>query len=164
VLNQDALLGLEHGLTRLMMPLFRLLYARRDNNHRGSRANIAAITIWATSSTLFLDDTLMYSAAIFPTPDTDLREAIGREIDRICRKLELQPDDHLLEIGSAGAASPCTPRIRYGCRVTTPPFPGTVHGRARVREAGPGGPGDGALSGDYPTCAALSTNCVSIEN
>jgi cyclopropane-fatty-acyl-phospholipid synthase len=35
VLNQDALLGLEKGLTRLMMPLFRLWYARRDNQPGG---------------------------------------------------------------------------------------------------------------------------------
>jgi cyclopropane-fatty-acyl-phospholipid synthase len=76
VLNQDALLGLEKGLTRLMMPLFRLWYARRDNHRGGSRANIAAhYDLGNEFYRLFLDETLMYSAAIFPTPDTGLREA-----------------------------------------------------------------------------------------
>ncbi|MBS1223078.1 MAG: Cyclopropane-fatty-acyl-phospholipid synthase [Proteobacteria bacterium] len=139
VLNQDALLGLEHGLTRLMMPLFRLLYARRDNNHRGSRANIAAhYDLGNEFYRLFLDDTLMYSAAIFPTPDTDLREASVAKIDRICRKLELQPDDHLLEIGSGWGGFALYAAQRYGCRVTTTTISREQYelARARVREAG----------------------------
>jgi len=120
VLNQDALQGLEHGLTRLMMPLFRWLYARRDNTERGSRANIAAhYDLGNEFYRLFLDDTLMYSAAIFPSPDAGLREASIAKLERICRKLELQPDDHLLEIGSGWGGFALYAAQHYGCRVTT---------------------------------------------
>ena len=120
VINQDALLELEKGLTRLMMPLFRWLYARRDNNPRGSRANIAAhYDLGNEFYRLFLDETLMYSAAIFPTPDTDLRAASVAKIDRICRKLDLKPDDHLLEIGSGWGGFALYAAQQYGCRVTT---------------------------------------------
>ena len=139
VLNQDALLGLEQGLTRLMMPLFRLLYARRDNSQRGSRANIAAhYDLGNEFYRLFLDDTLMYSSAIFPTPDTGLREASVAKIDRICRKLELKPDDHLLEIGSGWGGFALHAAQHYGCRVTTTTISQEQYQltRERVREAG----------------------------
>ncbi len=139
VLNQDALLGLEQGLTRLMMPLFRLLYAGRDNNRGGSRANIAAhYDLGNEFYRLFLDDTLMYSSAIFPTPDTGLREASVAKIDRICRKLELQPDDHLLEIGAGWGGFALHAAQHYGCRVTTTTISREQYelARERVREAG----------------------------
>lgn len=120
VLNQEALQGLEHGLTRLMMPLFRRLYARRDNTEHGSRLNIAAhYDLGNEFYRLFLDETLMYSAAIFPTPDAGLREASIAKLERICRKLELQPDDHVLEIGSGWGGFALYAAQRYGCRVTT---------------------------------------------
>lgn len=139
VLNQDALLGLEKGLTRLMTPLFQLLYARRDNTPRGSRANIAAhYDLGNEFYRLFLDETLMYSAAIFPTPDAGLREASIAKLDRICRKLELQPDDHLLEIGSGWGGFALHAAQHYGCRVTTTTISKEQYRLAceRVREAG----------------------------
>lgn len=139
VLNQDALLGLEKGLTRLMTPLFQRLYARRDNTPRGSRANIAAhYDLGNEFYRLFLDETLMYSAAIFPTPDAGLREASIAKLDRICRKLELQPDDHLLEIGSGWGGFALHAAQHYGCRVTTTTISREQYRLAceRVREAG----------------------------
>ena len=139
VLNQDALLGLEKGLTRLIMPLLRLLYARRDNNRRGSRANIAAhYDLGNEFYRLFLDDTLMYSAAIFPTPQTGLREASIAKNDRICRKLELNPNDHLLEIGAGWGGFALYAAQHYGCRVTTTTISQEQYQLAceRVREAG----------------------------
>jgi len=139
VLNQEALLGLEKGLTRLMMPLFRLLNLRRANTRRGSRANIAAhYDLGNEFYRLFLDDTLMYSAAVFPTPDTDLRDASIAKNDRICRKLELRPDDHLLEIGSGWGGFALHAARHYGCRVTTTTISREQYqmARERVREAG----------------------------
>ncbi|MCC8999323.1 MAG: cyclopropane-fatty-acyl-phospholipid synthase family protein [Candidatus Contendobacter sp.] len=139
VLNQDALLGLEKGLTRLMMPLFRLLYACRDNNRGGSRANIAAhYDLGNEFYRLFLDETLMYSAAIFPTPDAKLQEASIAKMDRVCRKLELNPDDHLLEIGSGWGGFALYAAQQYGCRVTATTISQEQYQLAcdRVREAG----------------------------
>lgn len=139
VLNQDALLGLEKGLARLITPLFRLLYARRDNDRHGSRANIAAhYDLGNEFYRLFLDDTLMYSSAVFPTPDAPLRDASVAKIDRICRKLELKPDDHLLEIGSGWGGFALHAARHYGCRVTTTTISQEQYQLAceRVREAG----------------------------
>ena len=139
VLNQDALRGLEHGLTRLMMPLFRLLNRGRDNTRRGSRANIAAhYDLGNEFYRLFLDETLMYSAAVFPTPKASLREASVAKMDRICRKLELNPNDHLLEIGSGWGGFALHAAQRYGCRVTTTTISQEQYqlARERVRKAG----------------------------
>lgn len=139
VINQNALLELEKGLTRLMMPLFRWLYARRDNSQRGSRANIAAhYDLGNEFYRLFLDETLMYSSAIFPTPDAGLREASIVKLDCICRKLDLKPEDHLLEIGSGWGGFALHAAQHYGCRVTTTTISREQYRLTceRVREAG----------------------------
>ena len=42
----------------------------------------------------------MYSSAIFERRDMPLEEASRAKLDRICDKLDLQPSDHVLEIGT----------------------------------------------------------------
>ena len=49
---------------------------------------------------LMLDETMMYSAAIFERRETSLAEASRAKLDRICDKLDLGPGDHVLEIGT----------------------------------------------------------------
>ena len=49
---------------------------------------------------LMLDETMMYSCAIFERRDMSLAEASRAKLDRICDKLDLQPSDHVLEIGT----------------------------------------------------------------
>ena len=49
---------------------------------------------------LMLDETMMYSAAIFEPRETTLAEASRAKLDRICDKLDLGPGDHVLEIGT----------------------------------------------------------------
>lgn len=48
---------------------------------------------------LFLDESLAYSCAYFERPNETLEQAQLNKYRRICDKLELGPDDHLLEIG-----------------------------------------------------------------
>lgn len=120
VLNRAVLDGLERGLARLAMPLFRALHAIRRNTRSGSRSNIAAhYDLGNEFYRLFLDETLMYSSGVFPTPASSLHDASVAKIDRICRKLDLQPSDHLLEIGTGWGGFALHAATRYGCRVTT---------------------------------------------
>ena len=49
---------------------------------------------------LMLDETMMYSSAIFERRDMSLEEASRAKLDRICDKLDLGPSDHVLEIGT----------------------------------------------------------------
>jgi cyclopropane-fatty-acyl-phospholipid synthase len=68
---------------------------------------------------LMLDETMMYSSAIFSGPGMDLGEAQRVKLDRLCTKLGLVPDDHLVEIGTGWGGFACHAAANYGCRVTT---------------------------------------------
>jgi len=59
-------------------------------------------------------------------------------MDAACRKLALEPDDHLLEIGTGWGALAIHAASRYGCRVTTTTISREQHALAsqRVRDAG----------------------------
>jgi cyclopropane-fatty-acyl-phospholipid synthase len=67
----------------------------------------------------FLDDTRMYSCAIFSKPESSLHEASITKIDRICKKLNLSPADHLLEIGTGWGGFALHAAKHYGCRITS---------------------------------------------
>ncbi|MFO1428965.1 MAG: cyclopropane-fatty-acyl-phospholipid synthase family protein [Candidatus Competibacteraceae bacterium] len=139
LLNRDVMNGLERGPARLAMPLFRLGRALRRNTRRGSRANIAAhYDLGNDFYRLFLDETLMYSCAVFPTAGSSLEEASFAKLERICHKLQLGPQDHLLEIGTGWGGFALHAAARYGCRVTTTTISRRQYelARERVRQAG----------------------------
>src|ERR1700677_1096829 len=48
---------------------------------------------------LFLDPEMVYSCGYFEAPETSLEAAQTAKLDKICRKLRLQPGDRLLDIG-----------------------------------------------------------------
>lgn len=48
---------------------------------------------------LFLDRNMVYSCAYFERPDQDLDTAQERKLDLVCRKLNLQPGETLLDVG-----------------------------------------------------------------
>ncbi len=120
-------------------PIQALTGALRRNTITRSREQIAAhYDLGNDLYELFLDETLMYSAAVFETPQASLHEASLAKLDRICRKLQLRPEDHLLEIGTGWGAMAVYAAERYGCRVTTTTISKEQHAvaTARVREAG----------------------------
>lgn len=68
---------------------------------------------------LLLDETMGYSCAVFDPPSATLTEASNTKFDRLCRKLDLRPDDHVVEIGTGWGHFAVFAAQRYGCRVTT---------------------------------------------
>ena len=139
VRNREALEGMEAGLARLSAPLRAAYHALRKNTVDGSRSNISAhYDLSNDFFALFLDETMTYSCGIFDSEETTLREASIAKIDSICRKLELSPDDHLLEIGTGWGAFAIHAAREYGCRVTTTTISKEQHAfaAARIREAG----------------------------
>ena len=68
---------------------------------------------------LMLDETMMYSCAFFERPEVTLAEAQTAKLDRLCRKLALSPDDHVVEIGTGWGGFALHAARHYGCRVTT---------------------------------------------
>ncbi|MDA0747318.1 MAG: cyclopropane-fatty-acyl-phospholipid synthase, partial [bacterium] len=110
----------DQGWGRLTAPAYRLVHALHRNTFRGSRRNIAAhYDLGNAFFRLFLDENLMYSCAIFPREDASLEEASRYKVDRICRKLALTPEDHVLEIGTGWGGFAIHAAKEYGCRVTT---------------------------------------------
>ncbi len=68
---------------------------------------------------LMLDETMTYSCALFEHPHATLRDAQMVKIDRLCAKLELRPNDRVVEIGTGWGGFALHAAQRYGCRVTT---------------------------------------------
>ncbi len=68
---------------------------------------------------VMLDETMSYSCAIFERPGVTLVEAQRAKIDRLCRKLRLEPDDDVVEIGTGWGGFAIHAAERYGCRVVT---------------------------------------------
>jgi cyclopropane-fatty-acyl-phospholipid synthase len=108
---------------------------------------------------LFLDETMTYSCAVFERPESSLREAQEAKLDIACRKLDLGPGDHLLEIGTGWGSLAIHAASRYGCKVTTTTISRAQHELAarRVREAGVA---DRVTVGSrtIATCEAASTS------
>jgi cyclopropane-fatty-acyl-phospholipid synthase len=118
--NSRLLVGLDQGLGRFTLPLHWLYHLGRKNTRKGSKKNISAhYDLGNDFYSLFLDPTMAYSAAVFPSEDTTLEEGSRAKFDGICRKLELSANDHLLEIGTGWGGFAMHAAEKYGCTVTT---------------------------------------------
>ena len=97
-----------------------LIHKIRSNNKRNARLNIAAhYDLGNDFFRLFLDNKMMYSAAIFPNRHASLDQAAEYKLAHICRRLQLKATDHLLEIGSGWGGMATYAAKQYSCRVTT---------------------------------------------
>ncbi len=86
----------------------------------------------------FLDDTMMYSCAVFEHPGATLEQASLAKLERVCSKLRLAPGEHVLEIGTGWGGFAQYAAERYGCRVTTTTISAEQHAYAtrRISDAG----------------------------
>jgi cyclopropane-fatty-acyl-phospholipid synthase len=66
-----------------------------------------------------LDETMMYSCAVFERPTESLAEASVHKLDRLANLLVLAPGDRVLEIGTGWGGFAIHAATRYGCDVTT---------------------------------------------
>jgi cyclopropane-fatty-acyl-phospholipid synthase len=137
--NRLALEGLDGGLARFSWPLRKLLNLGTRNTRAGALKNIQShYDLGNEFFEKMLDPTMMYSSAIFPTAEATLHEASVHKLEVVCRKLNLQPDEHLIEIGTGWGGLAMHAAQRFGCRVMTT----TISRRqfdlatARVRAAG----------------------------
>jgi cyclopropane-fatty-acyl-phospholipid synthase len=124
---------------RLLVPAQRAAGLIPENTRMGARRNVTAhYDLGNDLFALFLDDTMTYSCAFFERPDLSLSEAQEAKLDLACRRLDLQPGDHLLELGTGWGSLALHAASRYGCRVTTTTISHAQHELAvrRVSEAG----------------------------
>lgn len=165
VLNIDVLDSLEDGYARLTAPLRKMLHAIRRNTRSGSRKNIAAhYDLGNEFFRLFLDQTMMYSSAIFTRPDMSLHEAQLERLDIICRKLDLRPGERVVEIGTGWGGFALHAAQRYGCQVTTTTISQEQYrlARERVSQAGLDGSIE-VVCADYRDLRGSYDKLVSIE-
>lgn len=137
--NRKLFESVDSGWVRLAAPLLRLYHAAHRNSRGGSRRNIAAhYDLGNDFFRLFLDPTLMYSCALFADPSSSLEEASETKIEHICRRLQLAPEDRVVEIGTGWGGFAIHAAGTYGCHVTTTTISKEQHECAleRVHEAG----------------------------
>jgi cyclopropane-fatty-acyl-phospholipid synthase len=118
--NQRYLNNMDSTWSALSKFALNILDKCKPNSLVGSKKNIAAhYDLNNDFFSLFLDETMMYSAAIYPNDNSSLYKASVYKLDHICKRLNLTEKDHLLEIGTGWGGLAIHAAKYYGCRVTT---------------------------------------------
>jgi cyclopropane-fatty-acyl-phospholipid synthase len=152
-------------LAPLRDALRRPRWRRRTTTRETDRENIAAhYDLGDDFFRLFLDPSLAYSSGVFPAPESSLEEASIEKFDRICHKLGLGPDDHVVEIGTGWGGFAIHAASRYRCRVTTTTISPSqfAYATRAVHEAGLDHLVT-VLNRDYRDLAGTFSHLVSIE-
>lgn len=97
----------------------RLRHRLRSNTVRGSRRNIRAhYDLGNDFYRVFLDKGMVYSCAYYRQAADSLETAQEEKLDLICRKLQIEPGDRVLEIGCGWGAFAMHAARHYGAYVT----------------------------------------------
>ncbi len=132
--NLDTLDRAQEAFAPLLRPLRSAGGWINRNTRERSRANISQhYDIGNDLFELMLDDTMSYSAGIFESAQATLHDASIAKMDRLCRKLQLSPSDHLVELGSGWGGLAVYAAETYGCRVTTTTISAEQHQLAGER-------------------------------
>ena len=139
ILNWQIMDKMDKGWSWLSEPVHKLYHYFRRNTLKGSKENIVAhYDLGNDFYRLFLDETLTYSCGIFEHENTTLEAASIAKYDRICRKLQLHPEDHVIEIGGGWGGFSIHAAKNYGCRVTTTTISDEQYALAEKRIAASG--------------------------
>ena len=118
--NLDSLDDMESGFASIGNWWLKRRHQARSNTRSGSRQNIHAhYDLGNEFFELMLDSTMTYSSGYFASDSSSMEEASVEKLDRICRKLNLKPSDHVIEIGTGWGSFAIHAASHYGCRVTT---------------------------------------------
>src|SRR3954453_2007711 len=138
-LNAGSIDRFRRRLAPVLVPIQAATGTLRANSRTASRKQIAAhYDLGNDLFELMLDPTMSYSSGWFAREEMTLHEAAVAKLELVCERLDLQPDDHLLEIGSGWGALAIHAASTRGCRVTTTTISREQHELAveRVRAAG----------------------------
>lgn len=162
----ESLDRLHTGLpARLAAPLRTLAYRMERNSRPGARRNIAAhYDLSNEFFALWLDETMMYSCAMWPSGVDDLHTAQLVRLETICRRLDLRPEHHLIEIGTGWGGLAIYAAATRGCRVTTTTISSEQarFARDRIERAGLADRIE-VLENDYRDLSGAYDRLVSIE-
>jgi cyclopropane-fatty-acyl-phospholipid synthase len=103
------------------MPIFnKIKHTMRKNSKTNSRKNISAhYDLSNNFYKLMLDDTMMYSSAVFSNKEEDLYTAQKNKLEKLSSKLNLKENSNVLEIGSGWGAMALHLANDKKCNVTT---------------------------------------------
>jgi cyclopropane-fatty-acyl-phospholipid synthase len=138
-LSVSGLDRLRRLLAPLLIPMQRWARWIERNTRARARSRIAAhYDLGNALFSQFLDPRMMYSCAVFDDPSYTLEQAQTAKLERVCEKLALRPEHHVIEIGTGWGGFALFAAERYGCRVTTTTISREQHSyaRERVRAAG----------------------------
>ena len=132
--NRDLMNGMDGRWAVFTKPFLKAFHILNRNSKEGSARNISAhYDLGNDLYELMLDETMMYSCAIYPRPNASLHEAQVAKLDAVCQKLALTPEDHLVEIGTGWGGLAIHAATNYGCRVTTTTISREQHDYAKEK-------------------------------
>jgi len=142
--NMNAKMGAKASSNKLkavnkLKFLNKLFHIARANTIRTSKKNISEhYDLGNDFYKLFLDPSMTYSSGIFTADDCTLEQAQYEKYDALCRKIQLQPGDEVLEIGCGWGGFACHAAKHYGCHITgiTISQEQLNYGIQRVKDAG----------------------------
>ncbi|UCD31407.1 MAG: class I SAM-dependent methyltransferase, partial [Desulfobacterales bacterium] len=139
ILNRKMMEKMDKHWSWITDPVYKLYHYFRRNTLQGSKENIVAhYDLGNDFYRLFLDETLTYSCGIFEHENSTLKAASIAKYDRICRKLQLHPEDHVMEIGGGWGGFAIHAAKHYECRVTTTTISDKQYALAKKRIAAAG--------------------------
>ena len=119
-INMPVLQQLDSKWSSLFNIACRITHKLRPNTIAKARENISAhYDLGNSFFSLFLDKTMLYSAAIYPHENASLEEASFYKMAHICKRLKLAEQDHLLEIGTGWGGMAIFAAKNSGCKVTS---------------------------------------------
>jgi cyclopropane-fatty-acyl-phospholipid synthase len=113
---------------------------RRHSKERDARAVRHHYDVSNEFFSLFLDDSMTYSCAVFSRGAQTLEEAQEEKLEMVCAKLALQEGERVLDVGCGWGSFPLWAATRHGARVlgiTLSP-PQAEKARQRAAAAGVG--------------------------
>ena len=132
--NTEQLDAMEQGFAKLGVIKDRLLHALRANTRGGSYRNIRYhYDLGNDLFELFLDETMTYSSGVFESEESSLLDASTLKLDIICRKMGLNAQHRIVEIGSGWGSFSIHAATHYGCHVTTVTISKEQHDLAKQR-------------------------------
>lgn len=134
VANQAALDAIESKFGILARLGYFLKKLKNRNNIKQAKQNILAhYDLGNHLYKQFLDPAMQYSSAIYPDVNADLDTAQQHKLDLICQRLQLQPGDKVIEIGTGWGGLAVHMAKKYQCHVTTTTISDAQHEYAQEK-------------------------------
>lgn len=120
IINEQAMWQFDTILNKLQRLMIDLIAKFKKNTVTQSKKHIQShYDLGNDFFKAFLDDSLLYSCAIFESCDDSLHTAQLHKIKKITDRLNPKSDDHILEIGTGWGTLAIHLAQEYGCHVTT---------------------------------------------